>query len=199
MGPDQFSVRWTGQVKPAFSEQYTFFTNSDDGVRLWVNNQLIIDNWTNHAPTENSGMINLVTGQKYDVKMEYFENGGGAMATMSWSSASQPKQIVPKAKLYSSAAARKTNFTIGEAAAAFSIYPIPASDEVNINYIAFSDETVKVSLLNDLGQVATTSYINSNEGKNSLKMNISGLSAGLYILTVESVSGYYKAKLPILK
>ena len=35
---DTFSVRWTGQVQPQFTETYTFYTQSDDGVRLWVNN-----------------------------------------------------------------------------------------------------------------------------------------------------------------
>ena len=38
IGVDTFSARWTGQVQPQFSETYTFYTQSDDGVRLWVNN-----------------------------------------------------------------------------------------------------------------------------------------------------------------
>ncbi|MFN2513920.1 MAG: PA14 domain-containing protein [Pyrinomonadaceae bacterium] len=48
--PDTFSVRWTGQVQPEFSETYTFYTVSNDGVRLTVNGQVIIDNLTDHAP-----------------------------------------------------------------------------------------------------------------------------------------------------
>jgi PKD repeat protein len=97
-----FSVRWTGQILPRFSETYTFYTVSDDGVRLWVNGQLIIDNWTDHAPTENSGTITLLAGTKYDIKLEFYENGGGAVAKLSWSSLSQPKQIVPQSQLYPS-------------------------------------------------------------------------------------------------
>src|SRR5258708_18151897 len=54
IGPDTFSVRWTGQVQAQFNETYTFYTDSDDGIRLWVNGQLIINNWTDHAPTEDS-------------------------------------------------------------------------------------------------------------------------------------------------
>ena len=46
---DKFSVRWTGQVEAQYSETYTFITRSDDGVRLWVNGERIIDNWTDHA------------------------------------------------------------------------------------------------------------------------------------------------------
>ncbi|HEX2911351.1 MAG TPA: PA14 domain-containing protein [Chloroflexia bacterium] len=100
IGPDTFSVRWTGQVMPRYTQTYSFNTISDDGVRLWVNGQLLIDNWTNHAPVENSGAIALNSGQKYDIKLEFFENGGGATAQLFWSSASQPKEIVPQSQLF---------------------------------------------------------------------------------------------------
>jgi len=99
VGADTFSVRWTGQVLPQYSETYTFYTYSDDGVRLWVNNQQIVTNWTDHAPTENSGTIALTAGRWYEVKMEYYENGGGATAKLSWSSPSRPKEIVPQSRL----------------------------------------------------------------------------------------------------
>lgn len=99
IGVDTFSARWTGKVQPRYSQTYTFYTVSDDGVRLWVNNQLIINNWTDHAPTENSGTITLTAGQKYDIRMEYYENGGGAVARLLWSSTSQVKETVPQSQL----------------------------------------------------------------------------------------------------
>jgi glucose/arabinose dehydrogenase len=101
IGPDTFSVRWTGQVEPPSSGTYTFYTQSDDGVRLWVADQLIVNNWTNHAPTENSGTIALTAGQRYSIRMEFYENGGGATARLSWSHPAVPKQIVPATRLYS--------------------------------------------------------------------------------------------------
>ncbi len=104
IGADTFSVRWTGQVQPLFSETYTFKTNSDDGVRLWVNSQLIIDNWTDHAPTDDTGNIALSAGVKYDIKLEYYENGGGAVIKLYWSSASQTEEIIPQTQLYPAAA-----------------------------------------------------------------------------------------------
>ncbi|HXU03933.1 MAG TPA: PA14 domain-containing protein [Polyangia bacterium] len=100
VGVDHFSARWTGQVEALFTQTYTFFTTSDDGVRLWVNGQQIINNWTDHGPTENSGTIALSAGQRYDLRLEFYENGGGATVTLSWASSSQPKQIVPRAQLY---------------------------------------------------------------------------------------------------
>jgi hypothetical protein len=103
LAADTFSVRWTGQVQPQFSETYTFYTQSDDGVRLWVNNVPVVNNWTNHALTENSGTIALAAGQRYDIRMEFFENGGLATARLLWSGPSTPKAVVPTARLYPSA------------------------------------------------------------------------------------------------
>jgi hypothetical protein len=100
MGPDTYSVRWTGRVQPSFSETYTFYTTSDDGVRLWVNGVQLINNWTDHAPTVNSGTITLNAGQTYDIKMEFYENAIGAVAKLEWSSASTPRDVVPANALY---------------------------------------------------------------------------------------------------
>jgi glucose/arabinose dehydrogenase len=96
-----FSARWTGKVQAQFSETYTFYTQTNDGIRLWVNNQLIIRNWTNHSLTEDSGTITLVAGQKYDIKIEFFYNYGGAAMRLLWSSASTPKTVVPQSQLFS--------------------------------------------------------------------------------------------------
>ncbi len=97
---DTFSVRWTGQVQAQYSQTYTFYAHSDDGVRLWVNGRLLLNNWTDHSATENSGTIALAAGQKYDVRMDYYENGGLAVAKLLWSSPSTPKQTIPMSQLY---------------------------------------------------------------------------------------------------
>ena len=98
---DHFSVRWLGQVEPQFSETYTFYARADDGVRLWVNGQLLVDAWRDQGASEYSGSIALQAGQKYDLRMEYYENGGDASAQLRWSSPFTPKQIVPQTQLYS--------------------------------------------------------------------------------------------------
>jgi len=105
IAPDTFSARWTGQVQPRYTETYTFHTTTDDGVRLYVNNQLIINNWTNHSPTVNSGTITLTAGQKYDIRLEYFENGGGAVMKLEWQSARQAREVIPQSQLFLPAAA----------------------------------------------------------------------------------------------
>jgi hypothetical protein len=100
IGPDTFSARWTGQVMPQYSQTYTFYARTDDGVRLWVNGQLLVDKWIDQGSTEWSGTIALTAGQKYSILMEYYENGGGAVAQLRWSSPSQAKQIIPSSRLF---------------------------------------------------------------------------------------------------
>ena len=99
VGDDLFSARWTGEVEAAFTERYTFYTNSDDGVRLWIGGQQLVNNWTDHGPTEDKGTIDLIAGNTYSLQMEYYENGGGAVAQLRWSSPRTPKQVVPQAAL----------------------------------------------------------------------------------------------------
>jgi hypothetical protein len=99
VGVDSFSARWTGEVEAAYTETYTFYTTSDDGVRLWIDGQPLVDNWTDHSSTENSGTIDLVAGNAYSLVMEFYENTGGAIAELRWSSPSTLKQLIPQAAL----------------------------------------------------------------------------------------------------
>jgi hypothetical protein len=97
---DTFSARWTGQVQAQHTQTYTFYVTSDDGARLWVNGVQIINKWIDQSSTEWSGSIALTAGTKYDIKLEYFENGVDAAAQLRWSSASTAKSIIPSSQLY---------------------------------------------------------------------------------------------------
>ncbi|MBD1824918.1 DUF4347 domain-containing protein [Cyanobacteria bacterium FACHB-DQ100] len=101
IAPDTFSVRWTGQVQPLYSDTYTFFTTTDDGIRLFVDGQLVINNFADQPATERRGTIALQAGQRYDIRMEYYENGLDALAQLGWFSANQARQIIPQSQLYS--------------------------------------------------------------------------------------------------
>ena len=113
MGSDDFSVRWSGRVKPEFTETFFFYTHTDDGVRLWVNNQLLVDQWIDQSPTEHSGTIALAANTEYDIRMEYYERGGGAVARLSWSAPSQIKQVIPQSRLYPTTTAYQITSTNG--------------------------------------------------------------------------------------
>jgi hypothetical protein len=95
-----YTVRWTGQVQPQFSETYFFAVQSDDGCRLWVNDQLLIDKWQKQGLTTWTNAIALQAGTRYDIKLEYYQSGGTGQAHLFWYSPSQPEQIIPNSCLY---------------------------------------------------------------------------------------------------
>lgn len=98
----EFSIRWTGEVQAQFTEPYTFYVYRDDGVRVWLNEHLIIDDWKSQHPGEvASAPINLVAGRRYLLRVEYFQNYGGAQVSLRWSSPSTPKHVIPQSQLYS--------------------------------------------------------------------------------------------------
>jgi len=85
VGNDEFSVRWRGRLNITQGGNYRFQTRSDDGVRLWVNGNQVIDNWTLHAATnDTSAPVFLEAGQAYDIRLEYFENFGQSEIRLRW-------------------------------------------------------------------------------------------------------------------
>lgn len=95
-----FSVSWTGYMEPQYSESYIIYASANKGVRLWINDVLLVDQKDTTNPGEYSDTILLKAGMRYPIRMEVFQNGGAAAASLSWSSASQPKVEVPSTRLY---------------------------------------------------------------------------------------------------
>jgi len=94
---DRFSVRWLGTLTPQFTEHYTFHTVTDDGVRLYINTNLVIDAWKEEFMNLASIPTVLYAGQRYDFRMEVFDANARAVAKLYWSSPSTPRTIIPKA------------------------------------------------------------------------------------------------------
>lgn len=81
-GKDYFSVRWTGFIKVDKSGKYLIQVSSDDGVRLFIDDKLVIDDWNDHAELTNSYPITLNANQFYKIKLEYYERGGAAICRL---------------------------------------------------------------------------------------------------------------------
>jgi chitodextrinase len=98
--PTTYSVRWTGQVLAPKTERFTFHVTSDDGVRLKVNGQTLIERFSGTGPQSNFGFIDLVRGQKYDIQIEYLNQVGAGFMRLMWSSQTTPLQVVPVTNLF---------------------------------------------------------------------------------------------------
>ncbi|MEK8128124.1 family 43 glycosylhydrolase [Paenibacillus filicis] len=98
---DYVTARFTGTLVPKYTEDYTFHMEGDDGFRLWINGQLIIDFWKQawEVP-QTSAPILLEAGKHYEIKVEYLQGWGGSWLRMEWESASQRREIVPESALF---------------------------------------------------------------------------------------------------
>ncbi|OGU50131.1 MAG: hypothetical protein A2455_08960 [Ignavibacteria bacterium RIFOXYC2_FULL_35_16] len=81
---DNFSIRWTGFLKPDKTDKYTIDVASDDGVRLYLEDEMVINDWNDHAVMTNSYTTRLESGKYYKIKLEYYENAGGAIVKLGW-------------------------------------------------------------------------------------------------------------------
>jgi hypothetical protein len=145
-----FSSRWEGEILPEFSQAYTFFSHTDNGGRLSINGQVIINNWppASVSTSEQSAVIVLEAGKRYPIVYEHYNNTSTHRAILSWQSQSQPKQVVPRNRLFPdtpprllgpfeawafiggppfslpvAASGRPTSFTATNLPAGFSIHP----------------------------------------------------------------------------
>ena len=96
---DQFAVRWSGLINIATAGNVVFYLNSDDGSRLFVNDQLVVDNSGLHAMQERSGAVNLTAGL-HAVRIEFHERTGGAGVIFSYDPVDGDKQVVPSSVLF---------------------------------------------------------------------------------------------------
>jgi alpha-D-xyloside xylohydrolase len=140
MVADTFSIRWRGQLIAPETGEYTINTFTDDGARLFVNDQLIIDDWQDQAPHISSGKIMLEAGKKYDVKYEYYENLMGAVAQLRWILPSEQKVNIVNLpektrKVYLPGATHWIDFWTGETFSGGQTITAPAPIEIMPLYV----------------------------------------------------------------
>ena len=174
-----FLARWTGKIEPLYTDTYTFYILSDNGRRVWVNNQLLVDKWVNDGGVTYSGTIDLTAGQKYDIKVDYYDYTGNANIKLEWESAHQTREVIPNSQLY---LPDELPSGIAENKAIendITVYPNPVTTKLTLNTGSIDACQVKIFDVN--GRLLTQ----SNERFTGIKtFDVSGLSRGLYIVTV---------------
>lgn len=99
---NSYSIRWTGKVMPHYSEPLTFHVETGGGIRLYVDGKLLLDKWNEPYPAvHTSPEINLLAGQKYDIRLEYFNTDNRSNIGLKWQSDSLPVEYVPMGQLFS--------------------------------------------------------------------------------------------------
>ncbi len=96
---DNFSARWIADLEIAVADTYIFTANTDDGVRVWLNDDLIIDRWVDKAASDSASNPIALQPGIYSLVMEYYENGAGASAQLYWEGKGFARQIIPAGPL----------------------------------------------------------------------------------------------------
>ena len=96
-----FAIRWTGKIKIPKDGKYTFFLESDDGSRLFIDGKQVVDNGGLHEMQVDSGSVELKAGD-HEIKVDYYENenDGGAGCVLSWKAEGLAKEVVPEKALF---------------------------------------------------------------------------------------------------
>ena len=95
---EMFSVRWIGEIEIPVTDTYTFTTRSNDGSRIYVDDQLVVNDWGTHTARDTSGTLYL-EGGAYPIVVEYMQDGANANIVVSWESSLIPKQTIPSVVL----------------------------------------------------------------------------------------------------
>jgi hypothetical protein len=189
---DNYSIRWTGKIMPHYSEPLTFHVETGGGIRLYVDGKLLIDKWNEPYPTVHSSPeINLLAGQKYDIRLEYYNTDDRSQIGLKWGSKSLPVEYVPMGQLFSDPIGTQPNpgnvAPIANAGADITVQmpanstPLDgaASRDVDGNIVSYA-----------WTKIAGPSQFIINNGASS-KPTVTGLAAGLYVfrLTVTDDKG----------
>jgi alpha-D-xyloside xylohydrolase len=79
-----YSIRFSGEIEAPETGSFTFLTTSNDGIRLKINGEKVLENWTPHGATVDVGKIELEKGKRYKFELEYFQTLGGAITKLTW-------------------------------------------------------------------------------------------------------------------
>ena len=188
---DLFKARFTGYVQSLDSGAYTFSVTADDGIRLWVNNQLLIDKWIDQGTTEYSASITLPKCTKVSIRIEYYENGGDAVCKLQWSGPLLAKQPIPTSQLFTEPDVILINKD-------FLIYPNPTNTQsITLAVNNPLQQGDKVLVYNMLGQLIKSNIISQSSPGRKFTMPLN-IANGVYIIKLMSGNKIYAAKFIVL-
>ena len=185
-----FSFNFTGYINVPSDGQYTFYTTSDDGSMLYIDNVPVVNNDGLHGAFEKSGTIGLKAG-KHAISVGYFQQSGSSVLTVSYSGPGISMKAVPASALYRISPVMREAFnnninqTITSSTQAdVKTFPDPFTNYIEINITGGVAGQYKLMLVNASGKVVWTKSGIKNAGAFQQSINTSALERGIYFLKV---------------
>ena len=187
IGKDFWNIRWEGQIKPLFTDTYTFYLTMNDMGRLWINDQLIVDGWTTASTGKTfTGTIDLTAGDKVPIQVDFAEKTGDAYVKLEWSCTLNPREVVPQSQLYPLSLPTKISDI---SKAGIMIYPNPARNQITVN-----SEKLKVEEIAIFDMQGRIVYYNDEEFTGIKTLPIS-LEKGIYFMKLSGNAAFPIEKL----
>ena len=184
IGPEHLTARWRGSVQSQYDDDYNFATVSKGGMRLWINDRLLINDWAIHAsPVTNQATIQLHAQQFYNLRLNYANGTGGAVQLM-WRRLSTAFEIIPQTQLYPRPTPAPTVAFVN-----------PAE---NASFAGSASVTVGVEAKSAFNQIANVEFFANGKSLGQLNQSIfaptyaltvTGLTEGRYTLTAVATDG----------
>ena len=184
INPEHLAAKWTGSVQPQYSNIYEFAVVSEGGVRLWLNGQMLINDWTTHTSAfTNQFTTHLNAQQFYNARLDYFAGNGGTVKLL-WRRPNTEFAVIPKTQLYP-----RTN------PAPTITFVNPANDSI---FSGSASVTAGVQVNSAFNQIASVEFFANEKSLGSLSNSIyapvyaltaTGLAEGRYTLTAVATDG----------
>jgi hypothetical protein len=208
MGHETFSIRWTGYVLPLFGGPTTFHVRGDDGFRLWVDGELVVDHWYTYGYLEeDQGTITLPAGEIVPIRLEYVERQGSARIELRWSSPWFLKTIVPQNHLYTvqpQARPRLDHEAVTAASTlAFALEPgrpNPFGTSTTLTYALPEAGTARLEVYDLLGRrVAVLADGVHEAGWHTATLEAADLASGTYVCRLQAGDAVATQKVLVLR
>jgi hypothetical protein len=175
---DSFTIRWEGQVQAPFNGHYTFFATCD-GIKLWVDDKLIIDKIPGgRTPATYTGKIDsLVAGMKYNIRLEYQEKTAGAQCKLEWASAFLPREVIPQSQLYKDmqSGIRDENFFPG-------LKVFQANGRLHVEVNEYNGEAMLLTVHDLCGKIVMQQPVTASKQQ----FDVGHVAKGVYLVGVRS-------------
>lgn len=182
LSEDFFAISWIGKLKAYFEGEYTIRILSDDGVRLYVDGELLIDQYVGQPSTWTSTKVNMLKEQELDIRLDYHELTGGASVALYWSSDRFAQELIPTKQLIPG----NLYPPLLQNSEAVILAPNPVDDLMQIGLTYESLDQGKISVYNLSGQQVLQLNFEKTNRRMIKNIDTSRLPAGRYVLKIES-------------